>query len=120
MAPGIDSFSGLYPGIALNSWQFLLIAVIAVVFMRLAGGLRVRSWLLAAINVYFVSFFLYGPYPLAVLVGLICLTYAIGEIKARFERSLPAWIFTVIVLVMWIALFLIKDPRLLGNLNPFQ
>jgi len=107
------------PAVPLNSWHFLLISVAAVLLMRgLPVGLA-RKAALAAVNLYFLSLFLWGIYPLAVLFALVVATYGLGELKARCGDRVPRGVWTVVIVVLWCLLFFAKDPNLAGSINPF-
>jgi len=106
-------------GITLNSWTFLVLAAVAVVLLRgFRSGLP-RAFVLLAVNVCFLASFVNDPLCVVVLGGLIGFTYVAAEARARFQAGFPTWLFLLFVLGFWAFLFLVKDPRLGGPLNPF-
>jgi len=120
MATQLSTDAGVHQHLFINSWHFLLIAVLAIVACRSLPGRHVRAVLLTIFNCYFLSFFISGWQPLALLAALIGLTYLIGEARVRYGERLPEAVFTGIVILMWIALFFVKDPNLLSVANPFH
>ena len=66
-------------------------------------------------NVYFLTLFVSHWFPLAVLVGLLLATFALGELKVRFEGRLPGGVWAGLVVLLWAFLFVAKDHDLLGR-----
>jgi|GEM_PF-1409077 len=120
MIPGLNTDISLHQQIYLNSWHFLILSIFAVALVRAARPGMARGLILICCNIYFISYFMYGLYPVLVLGVLILLTYAVGHIKAKWGESWPDWVPVFIVVLLWICLFFIKDPDLLAPVNAFH
>jgi alginate O-acetyltransferase complex protein AlgI len=107
-------------GLHLNSWHFLLLAGAAVLLLRALPVARPRQWLLAVLNVYFVSFFIADLRSAVALGVLLAVVYALGRAQRRWADSIPAWWLPAIVAALWALLFLVKDPNLFPAVNPFH
>ncbi len=106
--------------ISLNSFVFLLIAVIAVLGCRLFAARWIREVIVFLLSLYFISTFVAGWREAAVLASFLAIVFAVGLLKARSPQTWPAFATFAIVAAFWIWLFMLKDPSLLGKINPFQ
>ncbi|MCE9548255.1 MAG: hypothetical protein K8T25_22510 [Planctomycetia bacterium] len=121
MLPGLDFFhatagGGLAArGISLDSWHFVVLAVVAVLLCHAATRSVARQLVLAALSACFLSFFLNHWSQVALLALLVVGTYWIGAVRIWLADRLPAWPLVLLVSVIWLALFLVKEPGLLGT-----
>jgi alginate O-acetyltransferase complex protein AlgI len=117
---GLTTASLAPAGLSLNSTHFLLFALAAVVVFRILLSGWPRVFALAGFNIYFFLQFFPGWFPLAVFGGLVLFTWTAGRMRKRYEDRFPTWLYVAIVLLLWAFLFLAKDPRLGGEVNPFH
>jgi len=101
------------------SAQFLLFAVVAVFLIIAVREKRLMAPVLCVLNLCFLSFFAMSVDSLLVLLSLLAMTFALGEVKARFPDRLPDLAWALVVVGLWALLFLVKDPDLFAPLNPF-
>lgn len=101
----------------LHSLHFALLGAAAVLLLRLIRGGAVRAVVLLVLNLYFFWWFIDGWQPLALFVGLAAFSYLVGRVRWLRER-LP-WQTPILAVLLWVFLFLVKDPSLLPWLNPF-
>jgi len=105
---------------ALNSFSFVLIAVLAVLACRLWAPRLIREAVTLLLSFYFLSTYLSDGKQVALLCGFLALVFAVGFCKARSTSLWPATVSFAIVISFWIGLFLLKDPDLFKSLNPFN
>jgi len=105
--PGEITFS-------LNSTQFALFAVLAVLALRTIRRGWARILTISVSNSYFLMQFC-GDWPsLAVLGGIVLATWAAGQIRVRLDDRFPAWAVVSLVAAFWGLLFFLKAPDLAG------
>lgn len=116
----MDSSLSAHQQLYLNSWHFFIFAALAVVLLRLFWRGMTKKAILLALNLYFVCFFVTGAYSFVFVLGMLIVTYAVGEARCKWEDKLPDWIPIAISVGMWLLLFFIKDPQLVPRANIFH
>ena len=104
----------------LNTWHFLILAVAAILAMRVLPVGNPRAWLLAIFNIYFVSYFVADLASAIALVAILVVSFLLGKLRLYWSDFSPTWFFALIVFSLWIILFFIKDPELFPWVNPFH
>jgi alginate O-acetyltransferase complex protein AlgI len=104
---------------ALNSWQFLLMAAGAILVMRLAASLLVRRLALLTLSIVFLSTYLTSIRSALILAILLVVIYLAGLPQVRTAWGWTARMLVGVIVALWAFLFLVKDPHLLAPANPF-
>lgn len=105
--------------IYLNSWEFFLIAAMAIGACQIVKVPFWRNSIVLAVSVFFLSFFIPDLPTLAVLAGYLITVYGLGQWKLRKGIEFSGLTYTAIVTSFWVFLFFIKGPSLFAPLNPF-
>jgi alginate O-acetyltransferase complex protein AlgI len=103
-------------GMEINSIHFLLFGLVAILLSRTYEAVRPAAIL--SLNLYFLAHFVDSLLSAIVLSGIICLIYLVSVLR----RQKISYFFNaaVVISLFWGMLFLIKDPSLFGQLNPFN
>lgn len=107
-------------GLALNSWEFLLIAAVAILACGLLGNLKGRTAALLALNLYVLATFATSVASFAVLALFLGSVYAAGLWRKRAGRVLPLTLQLSVIAALWVFLFMARDSNLFGLANPFH
>lgn len=118
--PVFQSAGASVTGLALNSWEFLLIAAVAIAICCLVENLRIRNAALLAVNIYVLLAFVKNAASFLVLAAFLLIVYAIGLWRKSLGRNFPASTHFAIVGGLWAFLFLVRDGNLLAPVNPFH
>jgi alginate O-acetyltransferase complex protein AlgI len=115
----ITSLSG-HQVLHLNSWHFVLIAVLFVLALRCARSPAARKASLLVLSAYFLFFFLPNWYSAVTLAGVWAATYLLGEIRAATGARFPSWVMLALWILMWTFLFMARDGGFLADVNLFH
>jgi alginate O-acetyltransferase complex protein AlgI len=106
--------------VALNSWQFVVLAVLVSAFMRLAPGRISRKLVLLGSSLIFLSSYLSSTRAGVVLAALLIVIYMLGMPLIRTAMGWSSRIVVLVIVALWGFLFLVKDPNLFVPINPFH
>ena len=106
-------------GVGINSWVLFVLGILAILALRLLPG-SPRRWGLLALNVAFFAFFVVRAHEVVVLAAFVLATWGFGRWKAGHADRLPGAVMGTTVVGLWVFLFLVRDPELLGPANPFH
>ncbi|SEE31104.1 MBOAT family O-acyltransferase [Bradyrhizobium erythrophlei] len=105
---------------ALNSFSFILITFAAILACRLCAPRLMRELVVLLLSLYFLATFITEWDQLALLAAFLAIVYLLGVSKAANASFWSIATSFLIVALFWSALFLLKDPNLLGAVNPFH
>lgn len=105
---------------AINSFGFILIVLLAVLACRMIAPRFIREVAVLVLSLYVLATFMPDPLHIVVLAAFLLGIYLVGTAKARATAAWSAQTSLLVVAVLWLALFLLKDPDLLGAFNPFH
>lgn len=103
----------------INSWHFLALSVLGIIFSRLLGAPVLRSSVLLCINGYFIALLITDFRSAVYLVTVLVSIYQVGLWKVRRQATWSGALQLAVVASIWGVLFLTKDPGLLSLINPF-
>jgi alginate O-acetyltransferase complex protein AlgI len=118
--PVFQASNNIASGLSLNSWEFLLIAAVAILASALISDLKVRNAALLALNIYMLLALLVSPTSLVVLAIFLVASYGIGRWRKIVGRQMTMLMQLGIVAGLWAFLFMVRDGRLFGAVNPFH
>lgn len=107
-------------GASLNSWEFLLISVAAILACCLIKPQLARNIILLLLNLYFFVSFTADPASMAVLFAFLVVSYTIGLWRKRLGQRFAMSAQFAVITALWAFLFLARDPNLLASTNPFH
>ena len=107
-------------GASLNSWEFLLISVVAILACCLIKPPLARNVTLLLLNLYFFVSFTADLASIAVLFAFLLASYMIGLWRKRLGQQFTMSAQFAIITALWAFLFLARDPNLLAPANPFH
>jgi alginate O-acetyltransferase complex protein AlgI len=110
---------GAQQGLFLDSWHFFAFVAFAVLVIAMTRGKNLRAWVLLPLNLYFLAFFTGSFWSAIVLAVLVCMAYAVAQLRLRYPAQLPIWCFVAFICFLWAFLFLVKDPNFFAPYNPF-
>ncbi len=113
--PVFQSTNLVGTGVALNSFTFLIIAIVAVIACALLGHRNARSAALLAVNIYVLLTFTAAPLSLAVLGVFLLASYRIGLWRRSKGRSFSLQAQLLLVAALWAFLFITRDGLLIGG-----
>jgi alginate O-acetyltransferase complex protein AlgI len=106
-------------GLALNSWEFLLIVGAATLVCGLTGHFKTRIFALLAVNIYVLTKFITTLSSFLTLGLFLGSVYLVGIWKKSRGDRLSTITQLSIIALMWIFLFLVRDGNLFVHANPF-
>ena len=106
-------------GLALNSWEFLLIVGAATLVCGLTGHFKTRIFALLAVNIYVLTTFITTLTSFLTLGLFLGSVYLAGMWKKRQGDRLSTITQLSIIALMWVFLFLVRDGNLFVHANPF-
>ncbi len=105
----------------LASWSFVALAGLFVVGLRVLRRGWPRQLLIAGLNLAFLAALAIDTGAWCVLGGVILGTFALSRLKATdWGDRLPGGVWAGAIVLMWLFLFLVKQPNLLPAVNPFH
>jgi alginate O-acetyltransferase complex protein AlgI len=113
--PVFQSASLVGSGIALNSFTFFLLAIIATLACALIGHRQARSATLLALNLFVLLTFTATPLSLAVLAAFLVLSFRIGLWRKSKGRTFSLSAQLGLVAALWAVLFVLRDGLLIGG-----
>lgn len=117
--PVYQSATAEFTGLALNSWSFFLVAVLAIILSAFLKQKSVRNIALLGVNLYVLAAFGTGMAAFATLGVFLGAVYVIGLWRKKQGNSFSLAAQLSIVAGLWVYLFLVRDPALLAPANPF-
>jgi alginate O-acetyltransferase complex protein AlgI len=118
--PVFQATGAAVTGLSLNSWEFLLIAAVAIVASCLVGDFRARNFALLALNIYVLMSFVATPGTFAVLAIFLLISFQVGLWRKKMGRQFSILAQFAVVGGLWAFLFLVRDGSLLAPVNPFH
>lgn len=107
-------------GLALNSWQFLAVSLIAIVLSLLIADMRARNLALLSINIYVLAVPFAMSLASAAVLSLFLVTVYIIGLWRKGAKTFTINIQLAIVTGFWVFLFLVRDGDLFLPINPFH
>ena len=117
--PVFQSATADFADLALNSWSFFLVVVLAIVLAAFLKQKLVRNFALLGVNLYVLAAFGTSLFAFTILGIFLSAVYLIGLWRKRLGNDFSLTIQLSIVAGLWLYLFLVRDPSLLAPANPF-
>ena len=105
---------------ALNTWSFLALAVAAILVTRWAPTLFLRKIAMLAFSIAFLATYVASARAVVVLATFLLAMYALGLPRVRTLIGWSGRMTFAVIALLWVFLFLVRDPNLFGALNPFN
>jgi len=118
--PVYQSATTIATGLSLNSWEFLLIAALAIMLCAVIDHFRARYVALLALNIYVLTTFMTGVMSFVVLALFLLTVYVVGMGRKRRNTQFPLGVQLLVIGLFWVFLFLVRDGDLLALVNPFH
>ncbi|MGY3591307.1 alginate O-acetyltransferase complex protein AlgI [Bradyrhizobium sp. USDA 4341] len=115
-----QSAAAVVSGPSLNSFEFLYISAAAIIICCAVNLQMARNAALLLLSFAFFISFGFDPASIIVLAGFLAVSYGIGLFRKQRGARFTMEAQLLVVALLWIFLFLARDPRLLGGANPFH
>ena len=103
------------------SFTFFALCLLAVMGMRLASRQSIRTCLLLAFNLLFFLTWVGDFFSVCMVALILSLTWLAAKAKILFPKA--SWLDVAVpisVVLLWLLLFMGKEPNLLAAINPFH